>query len=773
MRKPVRSAVANRKYFQGGGLAPMKPAAPEEAVGIMASSQPLVDMVAQSAGNPQGGMSPLNFNQGGSVFLRQANQVPTESSILNFNQRDLKKRLVPTLDIPKRKPGFSIDVPETGSRLEKILKTKINLPSLLPGALSGVPSQILGTKVNLPLRSPFKGIAQYFGSDPADEGGIASRFPTASSSQLATLDALAQMNPNNKDEIYSLGEKIITDDKSEATGEDLANLMKSEKLMLDKKADDELDRIQKEANEQARKEAEGKAPEIDPITKEDSQKTITKLTNEAEKEKTIENIVSDKKGDTTSQESQGQVDQEGQVDQDQQDTEVETAIDTTTKAVQENINAIKEAANTNDKKTVENNLEEYIEEFKAAMPKYEGMTEEEKGFAIIEAGLNIAAGESTNAIMNIANGLKPVVAKLAKNKEAEKAFNTQINISAAKYGIERLNNDRDRNFNLEDEMRKYMREEKTFFVSNPKGETIDGVFYKQGSPITLTNQQINDGAFEKIKGKVTSEGIMKQLLTNEAAYFKAVADRNAEELKAGRITTKDADKLIKFGKDGEELVKNAETNVKMLAMLDVGMKFNAEKKITGFNNYALGKLDSLLNATGFKGEIKELDRLAKFGQDKKQFLDQQQVIANMMIKEILGEGSKNVSNIDRQLAGEIVGLLRDREAIFANPELLHQRLQRIRGRISSSLKTNISSMKSLDNRLLEIEYGKGKTTVEDLQELRKKQFQFDDPRRQAIIDKALQEQFGEADDVAQQALTNVLNAEDYFNFDTGAVKKKI
>ena len=65
MRKPVRSTVANRKYFQGGGLAPMKPAAPEEAVGIMASSQPLVDMVAQSAGNPQGGNPQGGNPQGG------------------------------------------------------------------------------------------------------------------------------------------------------------------------------------------------------------------------------------------------------------------------------------------------------------------------------------------------------------------------------------------------------------------------------------------------------------------------------------------------------------------------------------------------------------------------------------------------------------------------------------------------------------------------------------------------------------------------------------
>jgi hypothetical protein len=85
MRKPVRSTVANRKYFQGGGLAPMKPAAPEEAVGIMASSQPLVDMVAQSASNPQGGMSPLNFDQGGLANVPVPQGVP-KSRIRRFGE---------------------------------------------------------------------------------------------------------------------------------------------------------------------------------------------------------------------------------------------------------------------------------------------------------------------------------------------------------------------------------------------------------------------------------------------------------------------------------------------------------------------------------------------------------------------------------------------------------------------------------------------------------------------------------------------------------------
>ena len=66
MRKPVRSVVANRKYFQGGGLTKnTNPMAVSQPSGIMASSQPLVDMVANSANNPQGGMSPLNYADGG------------------------------------------------------------------------------------------------------------------------------------------------------------------------------------------------------------------------------------------------------------------------------------------------------------------------------------------------------------------------------------------------------------------------------------------------------------------------------------------------------------------------------------------------------------------------------------------------------------------------------------------------------------------------------------------------------------------------------------
>ena len=69
MRRPIRSHVANRRMFQGGGLSPFP-----RPTGILASSQPLVDQVAQNAVNPNRTM-PMNqggaarFNNGGTPYF--------------------------------------------------------------------------------------------------------------------------------------------------------------------------------------------------------------------------------------------------------------------------------------------------------------------------------------------------------------------------------------------------------------------------------------------------------------------------------------------------------------------------------------------------------------------------------------------------------------------------------------------------------------------------------------------------------------------------------
>ena len=81
-------------------------------------------------------------------------------------------------------------------------------------------------------------------------------------------------------------------------------------------------------------------------------------------------------------------------------------------------------------------LKDYMDEFKAAMPKYEGMSEEEKGWVALEAGLRVMAGQSPHAITNIAKGLQGLGPEFAKDAKAKREYNRQIGLSAAKYGLE-------------------------------------------------------------------------------------------------------------------------------------------------------------------------------------------------------------------------------------------------------------------------------------------------------------------------------------------------
>mgnify|MGYP003625392663 CR=1 FL=1 len=66
------------------------------------------------------------------------------------------------------------------------------------------------------------------------------------------------------------------------------------------------------------------------------------------------------------------------------------------------------------------------------------------------------------------------------------------------------------------------------------------------------------------------------------------------------------------------------------------------------------------------------DLLAEEGRDGEKYLANQQRLANLLIRELLGEGSKNISNIDRELAQQIVGLYESNA--FQDPAVLMERL---------------------------------------------------------------------------------------------------
>ena len=74
---------------------------------------------------------------------------------------------------------------------------------------------------------------------------------------------------------------------------------------------------------------------------------------------------------------------------------------------------------------------------------------------------------------------------------------------------------------------------------------------------------------------------------------------------------------------------------------------------------------------------------------------QQQRLANLLIRELLGEGSKNISNIDRDLAQQIVGLYED--YLFADPEVLKERLMAIELGIRKSYTNSVTKMNQFED----------------------------------------------------------------------------
>jgi hypothetical protein len=82
-----------------------------------------------------------------------------------------------------------------------------------------------------------------------------------------------------------------------------------------------------------------------------------------------------------------------------------------------------------------------MQEYAAAAPKYEGM---DKNLMLAQIGFAIAAGESPNAMQNIANGLLAGSDVLIKDKAAKAEFDRQVQLNAMQYGFETTKAERER-----------------------------------------------------------------------------------------------------------------------------------------------------------------------------------------------------------------------------------------------------------------------------------------------------------------------------------------
>ena len=407
------------------------------------------------------------------------------------------------------------------------------------------------------------------------------------------------------------------------------------------------------------------------------------------------------------------------------------------------------------KKTKKENIRDiqfFKDRFKEAMPEYEGMSDSEKWFAVAEAGLRIMAGKSPNAITNIAEGLKGLGPELSKDAKERRAYNRQVDLSAAKYAVESVNTDEERAAALAKEGRV----QKTFVVgksfTDPTGTFRPaGSLYRPDTAFTRTEQFSRN-----ILPNLTTEGIWKEILDNKSKLPKLI-----RQVASGKGSPT-IPQLEKSFKEYNTLTDEARNSAKMLTMIDSSLLINAAGNVTGLTTWASSTLNKLKNSVNMKKELSFLGKIGtEKGEQSQQFRLQQQVVANLMLKEILGEGSKNVSNIDRDLAQQIVGLMSEWDAIFTDKNLLHRRLQNIRLTVYNGLESRMRQMKSKEFAWQNVINTAGIPVQEEFSSLR------------GLLKKDIERLPGVATRTSKGQQTGALRISDFYDFDTGKLKKKL
>ncbi len=320
-------------------------------------------------------------------------------------------------------------------------------------------------------------------------------------------------------------------------------------------------------------------------------------------------------------------------------------------------------------------LKQLINEFTSNAPEYEGM---DRGLAIAKIGFAMAAGQSPNAITNIANALSQGADMFLKDDEKRRDFKRQVELAGLQYGIGELSK-------IRSEGRALARQDRNlkYFVAG-KDMKVNGVAYEEGSVVPISEGYIRQNG---IPSGLTTENLVKGAQSLQAKLEKILAEQNEKKI----MTDKDY-------RANREVISNAaskfEESRNLMTLVEGSIYKVVGGEVTGLAPAAKNIIDKAFSAA-FNGKGVSRDKtyrsVAEYNRDM-------QEVANKLIKEIIQEGGKNISNVDRQLAQEIVGLYTGYGGyIFQNENVLLGRLQSIHKTLQKTQQKSIADMTDMLN----------------------------------------------------------------------------
>ena len=351
-------------------------------------------------------------------------------------------------------------------------------------------------------------------------------------------------------------------------------------------------------------------------------------------------------------------------------------------------------------------MAQYKEEFLAQMPKYEGMSEEEKGFAFIEAGLRVMAGQSPNAITNIAKGLQGLGPAFAKDAKEKRAWNRQVELSAAKYALSGAEKSRTEERALAAEGRK-----RPFELIATKDFTMDGVKIERGTAVPLTNQQITDGYLNRFPLTY------RETFVSDAKALANIVEKANRNLIKPQLFSADRGVYL----DNARSVKNG---IRMKGLLMEAAKIAIpegaeDSQVLGAIPLFKSWVNKGLNAAGYQDTTEGRTRLSSLRSTKPdEYRTLMKTIGTTMVTEILNESNKTISEGDRARVDELVAAYSDYDGTVASYRSLLIKLNNLEKTIDSGIANASTSMLGIEKNWGDAQFVGGGGAQETLSSIR-------------------------------------------------------
>ena len=325
-------------------------------------------------------------------------------------------------------------------------------------------------------------------------------------------------------------------------------------------------------------------------------------------------------------------------------------------------------------------LENYVDEFKKVAPEYEGMSDSEKWFAIAEAGLRIMAGQSPNAITNIAKGLKGLGSELAKDAKEKRAYDRQVGLSAAKYALTSTSKDRERMEEFEKSER-----ELAYIVNLKTRETK-----------TVTKADLRAGNIPK---GFTPTKDPTAAFIDSAKATASILKQEAALAGKGEITSKWTRLGENYTKASQSVLDSVQSKTLLGPAIQTLFAKNPDGSdkvpVTGIEGVMNSSWNRLRNAFGITND----DIVTKKGEARDAYLSRVKAVIAKKITAILGESNRTISTPDRTRADEIAGVFTNYflDPATRDPDILRDKIRILWQTLDNDEKRGIATMNRIES----------------------------------------------------------------------------